>query len=294
MKGITCNQLLDLETVDPSPIWGPTICTHNLVMVYGGTGLGKTITCMKLAHTISAGGVWLQWGVVTPRRVLYVDGELGLAAMKRRFRAIQAEAPFSPRGDHFRVLSKDHCGPRLWNIADPADQKKYNEAIGHSDVVVFDNLLSCVFPMHSRDDDVRQWERILPWFHALRDSGRTVIVVHHTGKSGTQLGTSVKENWLDTNIELKLPDSPRSVRGTEFEWRFKKTRDVKRSDAQNMLVTYAEDDDGVSRWTWLPLTSTQTDVVRDLKAQGKTRREVAKQTGLSFKAINDSWEGPNV
>jgi hypothetical protein len=222
--------------------------------------------------------------------VLYVDGELGLAAIKRRFKAIQAEAAHSPRGDFFRVLSKDHCGPRLWNISDPADQKKYNEAIGNSDVVIFDNLLSCVFPMHSRDDDVRQWERILPWFHALRDTGRTVIVVHHTGKSGAQLGTSVKENWLDTNIELRLPLSSRPVRGTEFEWRFKKTRDVKRSDAQNMLVTYAEDDDQVSRWMWSPLNGAQTDVVRDLKAQGATRRDVARQTGLSYKEINDAWE----
>jgi hypothetical protein len=144
--------------------------------------------------------------------------------------------------------------------------------------------------MHSRDDDVKQWERILPWFHALRDTGRTVIVVHHTGKSGAQLGTSVKENWLDTNIELRLPLSSRPVRGTEFEWRFKKTRDVKRSDAQNMLVTYAEDEDGVSRWMWSPLNNAQTDVVRDLKAQGATRREVAKQTGLSFKEVNDAWE----
>lgn len=294
MKPLNANELLDLDTVDPTPIWGPAVCTHNLVMIYGGTGIGKTYVCMKLAHTIASGGVWLQWGVTSPKRVLYVDGELGLAAIKRRFKAIQAEAAYSPRGDYFKVLSKDHCGPRLWNIADPADQKKYNEAIGNSEVIFFDNLLSCVFPMHSRDDDVRQWERILPWFHALRDSGRTIIVVHHTGKSGTQLGTSVKENWLDTNIELRLPDSQRSVRGTEFEWRFKKTRDVKRSDAQNMLVTYAEDDDGVSRWTWLPLNSCQTDVVQDLKAQGKSRREVAKQTGLSFKAINDRWEGPNV
>lgn len=290
MQPINVNQLLDLETTDPSPIWGPTICTHNLVMVYGGTGIGKTYVCMKLAHTISAGGSWLQWGVVSPKRVLYVDGELGLAAIKRRFKALQAEAAFSPRGDFFRVLSKDHCGPRLWNISDPADQKKYNEAIGHSDVIVFDNLLSCVFPMHSKDDDVRQWERILPWFHALRDSGRTIIVVHHTGKSGAQLGTSVKENWLDTNIELRLPDVQRPVRGTEFEWLFKKTRDVKRSDAQNMLVAYAEGDDGVSRWMWNPIGTGRTEVVKDLKAQGATRRDVAKQTGLSFKEINDIWE----
>lgn len=285
---ININELLAMDLPDPSHIWGPTICTHNLVMIYGPTGIGKTYVCMKLAHTIAAGGKWLAWHVDSPRRVLYVDGELGLSAIKRRYRAIQAESFYSPRGAYFRVLSRDHCGARMWNISSPKEQKLYNAEIDDAEVIIFDNLLSCSFPIDGRDDDVRQWDRIVPWFHALRASGRTVIVVHHTGKSGTQLGTSTKENWLDTNIELRA-GSRRSVAGTEFEMHFRKTRDVKRSDAQPMHVEYLQDGDGVSRWFWSPLSDERRSKVTSLKQQGMTKREVAQQLGMSFSEVEVEW-----
>ena len=285
---VTINELLAMELADPTHIWGPTICTHNLVMIYGPTGIGKTYVCMKLAHTIAAGGKWLAWDVERPRRVLYVDGELGLAAVKRRYRAIQSESFYSPLGSYFRVLSRDHCGARMWNISSPKEQKLYNAEIDDAEVIIFDNLLSCSFPIDGRDDDVKQWDRIVPWFHALRSSGRTVIMVHHTGKSGQQLGTSVKENWLDTNIELRACP-PRAVAGTEFEMHFRKTRDVKRSDAQSMHVEYIQGDDGVSRWYWETLLEDRRSKVASLKNKGLTKREVAAQLGMSFSEVETEW-----
>ena len=178
----------------------------------------------------------------------------------------------------------------MWNISDPADQKRYNAAIEFSEVIVVDNLLGCMFPINQRDDDVKQWERVMPWLFALRDSGRLVVIVHHTGKNGTQLGTSIKENFVDTSIELRAPGVQRPVRGTEFEWIWKKTRDVKRSDAQNMHVEYTEGDDGISRWMWSPLTDNRTGQVKDLKGQGLTKREVARSLGMTFREVDLAWE----
>lgn len=287
---LNLNQLLDLETVEPVSLWGPAICTHNLCMIFGGTGIGKSHLAWKLLHTISTGGRFLGQDCPRASKVLLVEGELGLSATKKRLKMIQAEAPYSPRGDHFRVLSKDHCGGRLWNLADPIDQEKYNVVIGDAQVVLIDNLLSSVFPIDRFDDDVKQWGRIIPWLFALRDSGKTVILIHHTGKSGTQLGTSVKENWLDTNIELRAPDTQRPVRGTEFELRYRKTRDVKKCDAQPMHVEYLEGEDQISRWTWRPLEDSRNDLVRSLQAEGLTRRDVAKQLGLSFREVNYAWK----
>ena len=287
---LNVNELLDLETVDPSPIWGPAICTHNIVIIYGDTGVGKTYVCMKLAHTIASTGVWLQYGVTQARKILYIDGELGLSALRRRYKATQASSALSPKGEYFRVLSKDHCGPRLWNIADPKDQLKYNQVIGDAEVIIFDNLLSCTFPLHGRDDEVAQWQRILPWLHALRDSGRTVILVHHTGKSGDQIGSSVKTNWADTIVALKSPEVYRPINGTEFTWHWKKTRDVKRRDAMPMHVEFLEGEDGVSSWFWRPLEENRTESVQVMKQQGASKRDVAKALGLSYREVNTAWE----
>lgn len=289
MVSLNANQLLDFAGAEPAPIWGPTICSHNLVMVVGPTGIGKTFVMMKLAHTMSAGGKFLAWHVTTPRRVLYIDGELGIVGMKRRFRAVQAEAPYSPRGDNFRVLTKDQTGGRLWNISNPEDQRKYNAEIADADVVIFDNLLSCNFPLDGRDDEVKQWHRIMPWFFALRDTGRTVIVVHHTGKSGDQLGTSVKENWLDTSIELKAPEVYRPIAGTEFTLKFRKTRDVKRCDAPAMQIEYLTDEDGIGRWNWTELENNRRKQVEGLRSEGMSKREVAQALSLTYREVASLW-----
>jgi predicted ATP-dependent serine protease len=290
VKGTTITKLLDLETSEPEQLWGPAICTHNLVMVFGGTGVGKSYFAWKLLYTLASTGRFLNHDVRRPSKVLLIEGELGLSTTKRRLQRIQAEAPFSPRGDYFRVLSKDHTGGRLWNISDPSDQRKFNSVIADADVILIDNLLSSVFPLNRYDDDVKQWDRIIPWLFSIRDSGRTVIMVHHTGKSGLQLGTSIKENWLDTNIELRRPEADRAVRGTEFELIYRKTRDVKRCDALPLHVEFIEGEDGVSRWSWRALEDSKRELIRSMKSEGLSKREVAKQLGLSYREVNSAWE----
>jgi hypothetical protein len=183
----------------------------------------------------------------------------------------------------------------MWNLSNPIDQRKYLDIIGDSEVVFIDNILGCVYPTHSRDDDVSQWNRIIPWLHNLRASGKTIILLHHTGKSGQQLGTSIKEAWLDTNIELRIPQPLRLVRGLELELHYRKTRDVLRSDAAPMHVEYVQDtDSGVSRWYWKPLESAQQNTINDLKSKGMGKREVARVLGLSFREVELNWEDSEV
>lgn len=290
LPGANVNELFDMAFVQPEELWGQVICTGNLVMLFGGTGVGKTRVAQKLVWTMATGGKFLQHECKTPRKVLIIEGELGLAATQRRLHEIKREAPYSPKGDYLRIFSKDHSGGRLPNLSSYEDQKRYNAIIGDADVILIDNLLSSIFPIDRHDDDVKQWDRIIPWLFSIRDSGRTVIMVHHTGKSGLQLGTSIKENWLDTNIQLVSPEIPRAIRGTEFELHYRKTRDVKKSDAQPLHVEYIEGDDGVSRWIWRPLNDSRTEQIRNMKAEGLTRREAAKQLGISYRAISYAWD----
>lgn len=289
-KALTVNELLAMETRPAEQIWGPSICEFNIVMVFGDTGLGKSRLSYGMAYVMSCGGKLLAWEVSRPRKVLLVDTELTINAIQRRVMSYAKSHPYSPRGEYLRFLTREQCGAKMWNISDPADQRKYNEQIGDAEVIIFDNLIGCMFPMHGKDDEVAQWERVARWLYALRETGRTVIIVHHTGKSGDYLGSSVKTTLLDTNIELRPPAIRRPVQGTEFELHFRKTRDVKRADAMPLHCEYVEDEFGISRWYWRHLESSRESDVARLKADGASKREVAKALGLSLKEVGEAWE----
>lgn len=295
MRPQNINEILTTETEAQVEYWGPILTSRQLMMVYAPTGVGKSFFVWSLLLAIATGSRFLCHNCPQARRVLLAEGEMGLPYTKKRLSKLLPSLPLSPRGENFKVLSKDHTGGQLWNIANPEHQKRYNALLEHVDVFAIDNLLCSAFPMHSRDTEFSMWDRIAPWLFMIRDSGRSVILVHHTNKGGQQqMGASTKMNWLDTAIELRPPETERAVRGTEFELRFAKSRDVKKSDAQPLSVSFLEDDDGANHWTWGPLQQEQTDVVKDLKAKGLSRRDVAKQTGLSFHEISNAWEEPNI
>jgi hypothetical protein len=288
---LNLNQVLDLETIQQKQLWGDALKSSQLMMVYAATGVGKSFFTWALGLSLATGSRFLGTDCPAPLRVLLAEGEMGLAYTKKRLGILVKSLPYSPRGDHFRVLSKDHCGGQLWNISNPEHQRRYNALFADCDVIILDNLLSCAFPMDRRDNEFAMWERIAPWLFMVRDSGRSVILVHHTNKGGQQqMGASTKMNWLDTAIELRAPASASGIDGMEFELRFTKTRDIKRSQAQPLLVTFQDDGLGVSRWGSSPLLEGQEATVRDCRARGMNRREVARATGMSLQAVQRVWE----
>lgn len=288
--GRNINQFLSLPWQQPVSLWGPLICRKNLVMFWGKTGVGKSRLVWPLGYTLAAGGQFLNHFCPAPVRVGLFDTENTDDAIARRLTAIEQAAAFKPRGDHFRILTKDDCGGVPWNISSWEGQDKLNEFAKDLDVLIIDNVLGCCLPLDRHDDDVRQWQRVTPWLFSLRDAGKAVILVHHSGKSGqAQLGTSLRENWLDTIVEIRPPENFVPINGTEFELHFNKTRDVKRIDAQPLHVQYLEYD-GVSNFVWSPLQSSKEQIVRSLKAEGLTRREVAKQTGFSLFDVKRVWD----
>jgi hypothetical protein len=295
MKPQNINEIMDMETLTQQEYWGRILTSSQIMMVYAPTGVGKSFFVWSLLLALATGSRFLNHNCPIARRVLLAEGEMGLAYTKKRLRKLITDLPHTPRGDHFKVLSKDHCGGQLWNISNPEHQKRYNAQLEKVDVFCIDNLLSSAFPMHARDTEFSMWERIAPWLFMIRDSGRSVILVHHTNKGGQQqMGASTKMNWLDTAIELRPPQTERAINGTEFELRFAKTRDVKKCDAPPLSVQFLEDSDGNNHWVWSPLDDSQSTSVQDLKAKGLSRREVAKQTGLSFREVDSAWGDINI
>jgi hypothetical protein len=55
------------------------------------------------------------------------------------------------------------------------------------------------------ENEGESWVPMATWALARRREGRSVVFVHHAGKSGQQRGSSRREDLLDTVICLKHP-----------------------------------------------------------------------------------------
>lgn len=284
------NQLLEVQSEQRDEMWGKVIVQGNLVIVYAGTGVGKSYCVWSMAYACSTGLKFLNNSSPRPYKVLLIEGELGTQATKMRLARIRDAFPLSPRGDHFRVVTKDQFGGQLPNMSDPAMQRVYNALIGDADLIIIDNLMVAAYPMNKHDDELTMWTRMAPWLFMIRDSGRTVVMVAHTNKNGVFSGVQTKMNLMDTVIELKGPEIPRAIAGTEFELHYRKTRDVKRNEAMPLHVEYIEGEDKVSRWIWRPLEDSRRKLIQQLKDEGLTRREVAKQLGITLREVSYAWD----
>ena len=69
----------------------PFLPTSSLSMIYAMRGVGKTWFALSLGVAISHGNDFLRFPVERPRRVLYIDGEMALADLQERIRALDPE-----------------------------------------------------------------------------------------------------------------------------------------------------------------------------------------------------------
>ena len=73
------------------------------------------------------------------------------------------------------------------------------------------------------------------WALKQHSAGRSVLFVHHAGKTGAQRGTSKREDVLDTVIALRRPGDYTPARALPLEVHFEKARgfsgDRSRADA---------------------------------------------------------------
>ena len=85
------------------------------------------------------------------------------------------------------------------------------------DLLIVDNI-------STRDNDAGSWTSMQEWILRLRRRGIAVMLVHHSGKSGEQRGTSRREDVLDTVIGLRRPEDYQPQQGARFEVHVEKSR----------------------------------------------------------------------
>ena len=233
-------------------------------MVYAERGVGKSWFVMAMAVAIANGDpTFIGWEIHKKRSVLYIDGELTKAELKERFNGL-----CSKQLDNLFILPSEtlYKDGRPISLDQPEEQEAVDKVLetlekrnNRPQIIILDNLST--LRRTNNENDNSEASKILDWLISLRHRNFTVIVVHHSGKSGQQRGASIIEVPMDFVIKLQYTkDKQHEIHGIAyFEYSFDKIR-LKQPRPSKGTLSLREDSDGN-----LKLLSSFTDKLPDRK-----------------------------
>ena len=127
-----------------------------------------------------------------------------------------------------------------------------------------------------KENEADSFGPVQAWLLSQRAAGRSVLLIHHAGKGGSQRGTSRKEDTLDSVISLERPPGYMASEGARFEVRFTKSRGFWGDDAKPFEAQ-------LSRGLWAISEIVADDSVEGLstmRSEGLSVRQIAERTGL--------------
>jgi hypothetical protein len=277
--------LLGAEFPPRQTLLAPWLPSKGTAMIYGWRGLGKTFLTHSSAWAIATGGGFLRWQAKEPRRVLVLDGEMPMAALQERFRTIRTYSALQPEPGYLRIAAADMFRDGLPDLADPKAQEIYDDVVADADVIFVDNL-STITP-YMKENDAEDYAPFQAWVLRQRREGRSVVLVHHGGKSGAQRGSSKKEDILDTVICIRRPPDHSAEQGARFEVHFEKSRGFYGPDAEPFEAQLIG-----NQWLVAPIKSGDDDeTLRALKRQGLSIREISERTGVPRSTVHRKLNG---
>lgn len=281
---INTNELLAWKNPPKKFFLAPLVWSRSLGMIHAYTGVGKTYFAMSLAVCAAAGCGFLRWKSQNKARVLYIDGELTTSRLQELTHQFVLGAGVEFESDSLRFITPDLFPDSLVpNLATRQGQTLIDQECADCDVVVIDNLSTCARRGGSQTDD-QVWGYVQPWLIALRARGKAVVVVHHSGKGGTQLGTSTREHIFNWILQLRRPPDYRSEQGAKFSVSFDKARELTGDDASAMSVAYQISPDSMT-WTWCPLDQELRRQASHMRSMGMKDLEIATQLNTSIYAV---------
>jgi KaiC/GvpD/RAD55 family RecA-like ATPase len=200
-------------------------------LLYGDTGIGKTLFGLMLAAAVARGDQFLDWpGSGQPCRVAYLDGEMPMETMQERMKLAAAQY-----GEDIDLIAFNREMAELeaaadeegdWPALDLRDGKLWLRQLVQEyqpDVLVLDSIMSLVGGIMKEEESWAAMREVVRW---LSSKGIAQIWLHHTGHdSGKSYGTKTREWEMDTVLALrKIDGDDGNERGTRVELEFTKAR----------------------------------------------------------------------
>jgi putative DNA primase/helicase len=208
---IGIDDLIAMEIPERELLLDPILPAKGLMMIHARRGGSKTFLALAMGLAVAGGTSLLRWPAPKARRVLYVDGEMTLIDLQRRVAALRAGMGVGICNDHFRLPAADHTD--VPDLGTEAGQCALDPLLDGVDLLIIGS-----------DNSAGSWTSMQEWILRLRRQGIAVLLVHHSGKSGEQRGTSRREDVPDTVIGLRRPEDYEPRQGARFEVHVEKSR----------------------------------------------------------------------
>ena len=196
--------LLD-ESMAKTYLIEPWLPANTIVQVFGFSGHGKSLFVQHAMTALSSGRKYFGcFEIGRPARVLYLDFEMGMATIARRLmdlRDIHGDTQdrlniWTPFVDSVEIdLNKREGLMELQNWIE----------FSRPDVVVIDTIRSAYPGLAENSAD--EWARVNKLAVSLRNSGLSVIMIHHSNKPsengiGREAGSTNQLTVLETQIRV--------------------------------------------------------------------------------------------
>ena len=285
---LTLEELLNKEIPPRQNLLSPWLPSQGLCMIYATREFGKTWMALEIAYSVASGGSFLCWEAESPNGVIYIDGEMPLSLLQERLSGIKQW-----RGQEiskpFNILSPDVQEFGIPDLSSTEGQNEIDTLISDEiKLVVLDNL-STLF-RSGKEYDSDSWLPVQEWLLRLRSRGKSVLLIHHAGKSGQQRGTSRREDVLDTVISLRKPENIDKDSGACFEVHFEKNRrlygdEIKPFEAR--LETHLSNDGAETiNWECKSLEDSTFEKVCRLSSEGLSNTEITQELGIHKSTVS--------
>ena len=285
LKLMSARKLSDKHSPPRRHLWGKLIGDRMLGMIHGPRGGGKTFFVLSLAVAIANGLEFLGHKPKRPSKVVMLDGEMGFRLMRERLKTVsKALGTLPPKS--LLLLNPDLFDGILPSLATSDGQAAIDALIDNDvGVIIVDNF-SCW--NRGGREDAEGWTAWNTWLLAHKRAGRTVIVVHHTGKNGDQRGTSAREDSLDFVIGLKPGNNKEFPDALSFNLEWTKSRHLKREQASAIRATLVDADGKKSCWVFdrPPSAKDREAEARALSAQGLNQVQIAERMEVNKSTVS--------
>jgi AAA domain len=189
---------------------GGVFCTTSRWLIYGDTGVGKTLLALDLAGAMAAMAKFLDWDGTRKARIMVIDGEMPAETFKDRLVLIgdlygNEIAVYGYNRDDLIAANK---GVDVMHPLDTEAGQRWlwrEIEIVKPDVIIFDSVKYLLSGVMSEEEG---WAKVVPLIGKLTNQHIGQIWLHHTGHDTTKsFGTKTREWGMDVVIALTKTES---------------------------------------------------------------------------------------